>query len=69
MYFSNLLLVPFGIGLGIVAYAVAVAFYTLLAVWRLRRHAAREAKALREIERLRTAQPMGADLVLPQPMD
>src|SRR5947199_5972154 len=30
-------LVPLAIGLGIVAYAAAVAFYTLLAIWRLRR--------------------------------
>ncbi len=30
-------IVPMAIGLGIVLYAVAVAFYTLLAVWRLRR--------------------------------
>ncbi|MEJ2010212.1 MAG: hypothetical protein P8Z30_18995 [Acidobacteriota bacterium] len=35
--FSGRLLVPFAIGLGIIAYAVAVAFYTLLATWRLRR--------------------------------
>ena len=33
-------LVPFAVGLGIIAYAVAVAFYTLLAVWRLRHTAA-----------------------------
>jgi hypothetical protein len=31
--------VPFAIGLGIVAYAIAVVFYTLLAVWRMRRAA------------------------------
>lgn len=37
MYFSNDLLVPFAMGMGIIAYAVAVAFYTLLAVWRSRR--------------------------------
>jgi hypothetical protein len=37
MFFSDDLLVPFGIGMGIIAYAVAVAFYTLLAVWRTRR--------------------------------
>lgn len=37
IYFSNLLLVPFAIGVGIMAYAGAVAFYTLLAVWRMRR--------------------------------
>jgi len=35
--FSEWLLVPLAIGMGIVAYAVAVAFYTLLAIWRLRR--------------------------------
>jgi hypothetical protein len=29
--------VPFGIGMGVLTYAVAVTFYTLLAVWRLRR--------------------------------
>jgi hypothetical protein len=37
IYFSNLLLVPFAIGVGIIAYAGAVAFYTVLAVWRMRR--------------------------------
>ena len=39
IYYSNLRLVPFAIGMGMVAYAVAVAFYTLLAIWRLRRAA------------------------------
>jgi len=39
IYFSNERLVPFAIGMGMVAYAVAVAFYTLLAIWRLRRAA------------------------------
>ena len=39
IYFSNLRLVPFAIGMGMVAYAVAVAFYTLLAIWRIRRAA------------------------------
>jgi hypothetical protein len=29
--------IPFAIGMGIIAYAVAVAFYTMLAVWQLRR--------------------------------
>jgi hypothetical protein len=37
MVFSGWLLVPLAIGMGIVAYAVAVAFYTLLAIWRMRR--------------------------------
>lgn len=30
-------LVPAAIGLGVISYAVAVAFFTLLAVWRMRR--------------------------------
>jgi hypothetical protein len=37
MLFSDLRLVPFAVGLGIVAYSIAVAFYTLLALWRIRR--------------------------------
>src|SRR5438445_3798366 len=51
IYFSNMpaaggqpLLVPFAIGVGIMVYAGAVAFYTLLAIWRLRRAAIREAR-------------------------
>jgi hypothetical protein len=39
IYFSNERLVPFAIGMGMVAYAVAVAFYTLLAIWRIHRAA------------------------------
>ena len=34
---ETILLVPFAIGVGVIAYAAAVLFYTLLAVWRLRR--------------------------------
>ena len=37
MYFGGWRLVPLAIGMGMVAYAVAVAFYTLLSVWRARR--------------------------------
>lgn len=41
IYFSQVVtrphLVPLGIGLGIIAYAAAVAVFTLLGVWRLRR--------------------------------
>jgi hypothetical protein len=37
MVFGSDRLVPFGVGLGIVGYAVAVAFYTSLAAWRSRR--------------------------------
>jgi hypothetical protein len=39
IYFSGLRRVPFAIGMGMVAYAFAVAFYTLLAIWRIRRAA------------------------------
>ncbi len=45
--FSRLRLVPFAVGMGMVAYAIAVAFYTLLAVWRIHRAAKREARRLR----------------------
>lgn len=48
IYFSdpqNAGFVAFAIGMGMIAYAVAVAFYTLLAVWRIHRAAKREAKA------------------------
>jgi len=45
VYFSEWRLVPLAIGLGIVAYALAVAFYTLLGIWRLRRSAIRTAQA------------------------
>ncbi len=41
MYFSYGYLIPLSIGLGIITYAVAVAFFTMLAVWRLRRAAGR----------------------------
>ena len=44
IYFSNERLVPFAIGMGMVAYALAVAFYTLLAIWRIHR-TARKLKA------------------------
>jgi hypothetical protein len=39
VYFSDNLLVPTAIGMGVIAYAAAVMFFTLLAVWRLRRTA------------------------------
>ena len=37
MLFEDDRLVPFAVGLGIVAYAIAVVFYTSLALWRIRR--------------------------------
>jgi hypothetical protein len=50
IYFSEMRLVPFAIGMGMVAYAVAVAFYTLLAIWRIHRAAKREVKALKAMQ-------------------
>ena len=47
IYFSNPQtagFVAFAIGMGMIAYAVAVAFYTLLAIWRIHRAARRETK-------------------------
>src|SRR5437764_4599452 len=44
VYFSNPAPVPVAIGIGIVGYAGAVAFYTLLGTWRLRRAALRRAR-------------------------
>ncbi len=41
IFLSDSLLVPVGIGTGIIVYAVAVAGYSLYAVWRLRRAADR----------------------------
>src|SRR5713226_2386264 len=54
IYFSNMLLVPFAIGVGIMAYAGAVAFYTVLAIWRMHR------AAKRDLER-REIKPPAAD--------
>ena len=39
MLFSGGRLIPFAVGLGIVAYALAVVLYTSLALWRIRRSA------------------------------
>jgi hypothetical protein len=38
MYFSGWLLVPFGVGMGLVTYAIAILVYSSLSVWRIRRH-------------------------------
>jgi hypothetical protein len=35
--FSEWALIPFGIGTGMVAYAIAVTLFSLLAIWRIRR--------------------------------
>ena len=42
--FSKPWQVPFAIGMGMVAYAIAVAFYSLLAIWRIHRATKREAR-------------------------
>jgi len=59
--FSDLRLVPFAIGMGMIAYAIAVAFYTLLAIWRIHRAAKREA---RELAAAQNPQPNGRPLVI-----
>lgn len=46
--FSRMELIPFAIGAGIVAYGGAVAFYTLLALWRLRRAGLRSEEKARQ---------------------
>jgi hypothetical protein len=50
MAYSGLRLVPFAVGMGMVTYAIAVAFYTLLAVWRLHRAARRDARRLQALQ-------------------
>ena len=37
IYFSDMDVVPMAIGMGIIGYAGAVAFFTMLGIWRLRR--------------------------------
>ena len=34
MYFSQLQLIPFGVGMGLVTYAAAILVYSSLSVWR-----------------------------------
>jgi hypothetical protein len=53
--------VAFAIGMGMIAYTVAVAFYTLLAIWRIHRAAKREA---REPAAAQNPQPQGQPLVI-----
>src|SRR3954468_5697383 len=48
IFFSRMELILFGIGAGIVAYGGAVAFYTLLALWRLRRASLRREERARQ---------------------
>ena len=53
--------VAFAIGMGMIAYAVAVAFYTLLAIWRIHRAAKREAHELAAVQ---NPQPNDQPLVI-----
>jgi len=55
IYSSHLRLAPFAIGTGMVAYAVAVAFYTLLAIWRIHR-------AAKKLKTRQTPPPNGAQM-------
>src|ERR1035438_3242594 len=57
IYCSEWRLVPLAIGLGIVAYALAVAFYTTLGIWRMRRAELRSARLAQRNFRLETIQP------------
>jgi hypothetical protein len=58
IYFSELRNLPLlAIGLGIVAYALAVAFYTLLGIWRMRRAAIYTARLAERKLAVETAQP------------
>jgi hypothetical protein len=52
---GELPLVPMSIGMGIVSYAVAVVFYTLLAIWRLRRAMGRSSQRLDAVEKTVTS--------------
>ena len=62
IFFSQQHLVQMAIGLGIIAYAVAVAFYTVLGIWRLRRATLRNAwLAQRNLVRVRQASSVKAD--------
>jgi hypothetical protein len=48
--FSGLHLVPFAVGMGMVAYAIAVVVYSLLAIWRIHRATKREARQLQALQ-------------------
>ena len=48
IFLSRNLLIPLAIGMGIITYSVAVAFYTTLAIWRMRRAEYRNQKRRQE---------------------
>ncbi len=51
VFSSDTALVPLAAGLGIVSYSIAVAAFTLLAVWRIRRRTGREIQQLQNSAR------------------
>ena len=55
--FSRMHLVPFAIGMGMVAYAIAVAFYSLLAIGRIHHATKREARRLQATQNQPPAAP------------
>jgi hypothetical protein len=57
IYVSEWRLVPLAIGLGIVGYSLAVAFYTLLGIWRLRRSTRQVARIRERSRALENSQP------------
>ena len=65
--FSRQRLTPFAIGLGMVAYAVAVAFYTLLAIGRIHRAAKRLSARPNSHRTSRPALADGKGLTPPEP--
>jgi hypothetical protein len=64
IYFSEWTVILFAIGLGIIAYALAVAVYTLLAVWRLRRATERSLRAQQSFMGM-VSGPYGGKTILP----
>ena len=56
--------VAFAIGMGMIAYAVAVAFYTLLAIWRIHRAAKREARRATGQRQRQSRRPTAGRLVV-----
>ena len=68
IYFSYRRLVPFAIGMGMVAYAVAVAFYTLLAIWRIHRAAKKSNGRHNPYPAVKSAYPNGKGLTPVEPV-
>jgi hypothetical protein len=66
--FSNLRLAPFAIGMGMVAYAAAVAIYTLLALWRVHRAAKKMSARPFLYPQSRSAYANGKGLTPPEPV-